>query len=86
MARKKLKSTGMGLHDFLVYGRAQLLRQAQGLVNTYEKVKVCWTWDGNVYVLLENGEQDSRMLIKSVYDLKEIAKKFITQKDSADKL
>ena len=86
MARKKLKDTGMGLHDSLVYGRAQLLRQAQGLVNTYEKVKACWTWDGNVYVLLENGEQDSKILVKSVYDLKEIAKKFSTQKDDADKL
>ena len=39
MARKKLKGTGLGLHDSLVYGRAQLLRQAQGLVKTMNRYK-----------------------------------------------
>ena len=36
--------------------------------------------------MLENGEQDSTILIKAENDLKEIAKKFGTQKASDDKL
>ena len=76
-SRRLLRGTGIGMSDVLTYPRAQLYRQAQGLVKSNEKVKACWTWDGYVQILVDIGEEQTKKVgIGNLRDLQVIAKKY----------
>ena len=81
-SRRLLKGTGIGMSDVLTYPRAQLYRQAQGLVKSNEKVKACWTWDGYVQILVDVGEEQTKKVgIGNLRDLQVIAKKYGIRQD-----
>ena len=76
-SRRLLRGTGIGMSDVLTYPRAQLYRQAQGLVRSNEKVKACWTWDGYVQILVDVGEEQTKQVgIGNLRDLQKIAKTY----------
>lgn len=76
--RRKLKGTGIGFHDCLSIGKVELLNQVRQFVNDFEQAKSCWTWEGHMYVLFNDGKGsgDQRLRIKSHIDLNQLAFKF----------
>jgi len=76
-ARKQLKATGIGIHECLAPGRDELFRHAQGFVKEIDKAKACWTWDGNVNVLMDIGNGDEkRFTVGTIDNLKQLAAKY----------
>ena len=77
-ARRKLKGTGMGIAENLSAGRQELLQGAQRLVDHFDEVRACWTWDGIVRIsILEQGDtKEKRVKIMSYRDLNYWGNKF----------
>lgn len=76
-SRRELKETGIGMHDFLTHGRQRLLQITQNLVKHVKRAKACWTWDGNVTVLIDlGGGQEKRIGVNSIRDLEFISYKY----------
>ena len=86
-ARRKLKDTGLGIQEVLCYGRAQLLQYSQKLVNDFDQAKACWSWDGMIYVLVNEGKEhsiDMKIPIRTFRDIDKRAKKLGFKPTSED--
>lgn len=76
-ARKKLKATGIGIHECLSAGRQELFKHTHDFVKQIDKAKACWTWNGNVNVLMDIGDgKDKRYTIGTIENLKHLAAKY----------
>ena len=86
-ARRKLKDTGLGIQEVLCYGRAQVLQYSQKLVNDFDQAKACWSWDGMIYVLVNEGKEhsiDKKIPIRTFRDIDKLAKKLGFKPTSED--
>ena len=77
--RRKLKGTGLGIQEVLCYGKSQLLHYSQKLVNDFDQAKATWSWNGLIYILVNEGKEvsvDKKIHIRTFRDIDNLAKKF----------
>ena len=76
--RRKLKGTGFGIQEVLCYGKSQLLHYSQKLVNDFDQAKATWSWNGMIYILVNEGKEgsvDKKIPIRTFRDIDNLAKK-----------
>ena len=69
--RKKLKGTHIGIHDLLCKAKQELLDKAKDMVKRVPRAQSAWSWDGNVYVLMQLGKP-TRHIMRSMWDIENI--------------
>jgi hypothetical protein len=65
----------MGIQELLTKERQDLLIIAKGLVERSDKAQAAWSWDGNIFLLMNIGRAKTRrFLVRSAHDIQNVAK------------
>ena len=74
--RKKLKGTHIGIQELLTYSKQKLLEEANKMVNEVSRAKAAWSWDGNIYILVESGPKPTRHIVRSSWEIGVLYQKY----------
>ncbi|XP_071813706.1 uncharacterized protein [Apostichopus japonicus] len=67
-SRRKLKGMKMAIQEDLTAGNLDLLKK----VEKHQRVEAVWTVDGRIMAIVNNGQSESKMRIRSLGDLRKI--------------
>ena len=74
--RRKLKGTGIGIHEMLTEGNRYVYEATQDMAKSVnlEEVKKVWTWNGVTHILAEDDKKIYRYVVRSIQDINNVEK------------
>jgi hypothetical protein len=70
-ARTDLKGTHIGIQELLCKEKQELLEKARELASNVPRVKSAWSWDGNIFILIQSGKP-RKHIMRSMWDIQNI--------------